>query len=212
MLGPQIDTESDAILQEVSLYDAVMHFMCIFWKILFACVPPIHWGGGWPAFCAALFFIGVVTCIVAEVATLLGCCCGIPDSVTAITIVALGTSLPDTFASMTAAKTSATADSAIGNVTGSNSVNVFLGLGLPWVIASTYQESQGKIYITPSGDLAFSVIVFMCCSVGGFAILGTRRCVVKGELGGDKKTAYASSAVLVFLWIIYVVLSIIKAM
>jgi len=31
-----------------------------------------------------------------------------------------------------------TADAAIGNVTGSNSVNVFLGLGLPWALATTY--------------------------------------------------------------------------
>ena len=58
--------------------------------------------------------------------------------VTAITLVALGTSLPDTFASMTAAKNADSADSAIGNITGSNSVNVFLGLGLPWSIAVTF--------------------------------------------------------------------------
>jgi solute carrier family 8 (sodium/calcium exchanger) len=52
--------------------------------------------------------------------------------------VALGTSLPDTFASVTAAQQSPYADSAVGNVTGSNCVNVFLGLGLPWVISSQY--------------------------------------------------------------------------
>lgn len=71
-------------------------------------------------------------------AILLGCEIGLRESVTAITIVALGTSLPDTFASMTAARTSEFADSAIGNITGSNSVNVFLGLGVPWAIATTY--------------------------------------------------------------------------
>lgn len=80
----------------------------------------------------------MVTLVINEIATVLGCVAGIRESVTAITIVALGTSLPDTFASMTAAKTSEYADSAIGNVTGSNSVNVFLGLGLPWAIAATY--------------------------------------------------------------------------
>ena len=58
--------------------------------------------------------------------------------VTAITFVALGTSLPDTFASKAAAVNEKSADNAIGNVTGSNSVNVFLGLGVPWVIASIY--------------------------------------------------------------------------
>jgi len=32
----------------------------------------------------------------------------------------------------------ATADNSVGNVTGSNSVNVFLGLGLPWSVAAVY--------------------------------------------------------------------------
>jgi len=50
----------------------------------------------------------------------------------------MGTSLPDTFASRIAAQKEKTADNAIGNVTGSNSVNVFLGLGLPWALASCY--------------------------------------------------------------------------
>merc|ERR1712010_102821 len=110
--------------------------------------------------------------IVGDAAALLGCFIGLPNSITAITIVALGTSLPDTFASMTAAKTSEFADSAVGNVTGSNSVNVFLGLGLPWVIASTYQENRGKEYITPPGDLAYSVTVFVICSLLCFLVLG----------------------------------------
>jgi len=122
------------------------HFTSIFWKLIFAFVPPVRWGGGWPAFICALTFIGAVTAIVGEAASMFGCELGVPDSVTAITFVALGTSLPDTFASMTAAKSSDSADSAIGNVTGSNSVNVFLGLGLPWAIASVYQESDGKLH------------------------------------------------------------------
>lgn len=143
MLGPTVNNEN-LVLDEVTLSEAVGHFFTITWKVLFACVPPTHWGGGWPAFLIALSFIGGVTAIVGEVASLLGCVFNMPDSVTAITLVALGTSLPDTFASMTAAKSSEYADSAVGNVTGSNSVNVFLGLGLPWVIASTYQENRNK--------------------------------------------------------------------
>ena len=50
--------------------------------------------------------------------------------------------MPDTFASMTAARAEKHADAAIGNVTGSNSVNVFLGLGLPWVVATAYESSK----------------------------------------------------------------------
>jgi len=119
--------------------DGFMHLFSIGWKLFFALIPPPHWGGGWPCFCIALGFIGIVTFIVAEFANLFGCVLGIPEGITAITFVALGTSLPDTFASMAAAQCEKYADSAIGNVTGSNSVNVFLGLGLPWCISATYE-------------------------------------------------------------------------
>ena len=78
------------------------------------------------------------TILIGDMASLFGCAVGLKDSITAITFVALGTSLPDTFASMAAAKGDKYADNSIGNVTGSNSVNVFLGLGLPWTIASIY--------------------------------------------------------------------------
>ena len=64
----------------------------------------------------------------------MGCQISLKPEVTAITFVALGTSLPDTFASMAAARGDKYADNSIGNVTGSNSVNVFLGLGLGWLI------------------------------------------------------------------------------
>ena len=51
---------------------------------------------------------------------LLGCTTGLMQQVTGVTFIALGTSLPDTIASRTAALQDDTADAAIGNVTGSN--------------------------------------------------------------------------------------------
>ncbi len=140
MLHPQ--KNEDGEIEDISCADAVFHFLCIGWKVLFACIPPPHMAGGWLAFMIALTFIGFVTAIVGEIATLFGCVIGIKPAVTAITFVALGTSLPDTFASKQAAQESEYADSAIGNVTGSNSVNVFLGLGLPWFMASIYYMSN----------------------------------------------------------------------
>ena len=52
--------------------------------------------------------------------------------------MALGTSMPDTFASRAAAINEKYADSSIGNINGSNAVNVFLGLGLPWLMSTIY--------------------------------------------------------------------------
>ena len=135
-LGPTIDEEGN--LEEVSGFEAFFHFISIGWKVFFAFIPPVKIFGGWVAFIIALAMIGFVTGIVGEFANLFGCVIGLKQAVTAITFVALGTSLPDTFASKQAAEQSDNADSAIGNVTGSNSVNVFLGLGLPWLIATLY--------------------------------------------------------------------------
>lgn len=129
----------DGEIEDIGFMDGLLHFLTIFWKLVFATVPPSHYKGGWACFVGAISAIGVVTFIVGEFATVLGCVVGLRDTVTAITLVALGTSLPDTFASMTAATQEKYADPAIGNVTGSNSVNVFLGLGVPWVIAVIYE-------------------------------------------------------------------------
>jgi hypothetical protein len=46
----------------------------------------------------------VLTGLIGDLASMAGCCLGMPDEITAITIVALGTSLPDTFASLMAAQ------------------------------------------------------------------------------------------------------------
>merc|ERR1712057_40589 len=101
-------------------------------------MPPTDICGGRLSFFSALLMIAGVTVLVTDLATFLGCVIGIPGEITAITLVALGTSLPDTFASKVAAQQDPYADASVGNVTGSNSVNVFLGLGLPWTIGAFY--------------------------------------------------------------------------
>lgn len=103
-LQPCIDEDNN--FDDVTLFEALFHFATIGWKVLFACIPPCEWGGGKPAFIVALAMIGGITAIVAEVATVLGCTVNLKPAVTAITLVAVGTSLPDTFASMTAAQQS----------------------------------------------------------------------------------------------------------
>merc|ERR1719309_592121 len=121
--------------------------------------------GGWPCFFTSLTFIGIIVIVVGDLAGIFGCLVDLKDEVTAITFVALGTSLPDTFASKTAAVSEKHADNAIGNVTGSNSVNVFLGLGLPWLVASIYWAIQDpeKGFRVEAGSLGFSVTLYTIC-------------------------------------------------
>lgn len=134
------------------------------------------------------------------------------SSVTAITFVALGTSLPDTFASVTAANNSEYADAAIGNVTGSNCVNVFLGLGLPWLYASIYWNNKAGVnYAVPAGTLSFSVANFLVVSVLCLIILFIRRKTIGGELGGPTGPKWVSAIILVSLWVFYIAMSTLKA-
>lgn len=187
--------------------DYFLHFISFYWKVIHATIPPTDIAGGWATFCVSLMFIGVITMFVGDMAKMFGCCIGVDDKITAITFVALGTSLPDTFASVEATVSDENADAAITNVTGSNSVNVFLGLGLPWVMATLYHAGMGTTYRYPSGDLNFSVIVFFGFAVACIGLLLVRRKWFGGELGGPKMPAYLSSAFLVFSWLAYVALS-----
>jgi solute carrier family 8 (sodium/calcium exchanger) len=187
--------------------DYLMHFLSFYWKVLHALIPPTDYGGGWYTFVVSLVFIGVITMFVGDTAKMLGCCIGLADAITAITFVALGTSLPDTFASVEATTSDDTADAAITNVTGSNSVNVFLGLGLPWVMACLYHAANGTTFYYKSGDLVFSVLVYFVFAFICIGILYVRRKKCGGELGGNKTVAYASSAALGTSWLLYIVLS-----
>ena len=59
--------------------------------------------GGYPAFFISIGSIGFVTAAIGDIASHLGCFIRLKDSINAITFVALGTAVPDTFASMLAA-------------------------------------------------------------------------------------------------------------
>jgi len=207
--------------------DKIIHTIMVFWKVLGATIPPPRIMGGWCCFIYSLGMIGLVTALIGDLAGLFGCVIGLSDQVTAITFVALGTSLPDTFASKMAAVHERTADAAITNVTGSNSVNVFLGLGLAWMISAifwnnnadkpwsmkvachvAYDFPKGAFYVK-AGSLVFTVLVFCGCAVTTFIILAVRRVKVGGELGGPGKNIVCGS--LMMLWVFYVILSSLKS-
>lgn len=118
--------------------DWFLHIFTFPLKVSLSLIPPTHIYGGYPTFVIALCAVGLLTKVVGDSASAFGNAIRLDPVITAITIVALGTSLPDTFASRISAINDKTADNAVGNVTGSNSVNVFLGLGIPWLIGSIY--------------------------------------------------------------------------
>jgi len=210
---------------EAAPSDWVFHIIAVPWKVLFALIPPTAYLGGWPCFFASLFFIGLCTAFIGDLAELFGCVLDVNDTLTAIVFVALGTSMPDLFASKAAATQDPFADASIVNVTGSNSVNVFLGLGLPWTIGAIYWTIRGRTdyweqqilqvvdadtlsglatdearFIAPAKGLVFSVVVFSVGAIIALGILTLRRWTVGAELGGPRKPKAVSFVTFIFLW------------
>lgn len=216
---------------DAGFVDWLCHVTSLIFKLAFMVVPPSILGGGWCRFFASLGMIGVVTGLAGDISSLLGCCIGIPDDITAVTLVALGTSLPDTLASKAAALADETADNAIGNITGSNCVNVFLGIGISWTIGAVYWERStppteewekysfnGKTFkdlyldkhpyggfFVPTSTLAFSVGVYTGFALVCLAYLQYRRYAYGGELGGPACSQRTGALFLFFLWVVYIV-------
>lgn len=55
--------------------------------------------GGWACFSVSILMIGFLTAIIGDVAAHFGCTIGLKDAVTAISFVAMGTSIPGRFSS-----------------------------------------------------------------------------------------------------------------
>lgn len=158
------------------------HLQSFIFNYFFSLFHSTDMAGGYLCFVISIFSIGVVTAVIGDVASHFGCTLGIKDSVTAIVFVALGTSIPgnsltdiephwteesnafsstplhsstDTFASKVAAIQDKYADASVGNVTGSNAVNVFLGIGVAWTIAACYHAFHGRDFIVDPGKWVF---------------------------------------------------------
>ncbi|GLD69436.1 sodium/calcium exchanger 1-like isoform X1 [Lates japonicus] len=195
-----------------SCFDYVMHFLTVFWKVLFAFVPPTEYWNGWACFVVSICMIGLLTAVIGDLASHFGCTVGLKDSVTAVVFVALGTSVPDTFASKVAAIQDQYADASIGNVTGSNAVNVFLGIGVAWSIAAIYHHSNGEEFKVDPGTLAFSVTLF---TIFAFVCVATlmyrRRPEIGGELGGPRTAKALTTMLFISLWLLYILFSSLEA-
>uniref|UniRef100_A0AAV2KJU8 Calx-beta domain-containing protein n=1 Tax=Knipowitschia caucasica TaxID=637954 RepID=A0AAV2KJU8_KNICA len=196
-----------------SCFDYIMHFLTVFWKVLFAFVPPTEYWNGWACFLVSISLIGALTAVTGDLASHFGCTVGLKDSVTAVVFVALGTSVPDTFASKVAAIQDQYADASIGNVTGSNAVNVFLGIGVAWTIAAVAWRSRGQPFRVDPGNLAFSVTLFtvMACVCVCMLLYRRRASVAGGELGGPRTCKVVTAIVFASLWLIYILLASLEA-
>ncbi|GMH28576.1 hypothetical protein Nepgr_030419 [Nepenthes gracilis] len=188
-------------------------FLLLPWRFMFAFVPPYHIAHGWIAFICSLLFISGIAYVVTILTDRISCVTGINAYVIALTALASGTSWPDLVASKIAAERQTTADSAIANIICSNSVNIYVGIGIPWLIDTAYNfiAYQKPLYVQNAGALSFSLLVFFATSAGCIGVLVLRRLTLGAELGGPRIWAWTTCAYLLLLWLIFVILSSLKA-
>ncbi|XP_049944981.1 sodium/potassium/calcium exchanger 3 [Schistocerca serialis cubense] len=110
-------------------------------------------------FLMCIIWIGSLSYVVAWMITIIGDTLKIPDSVMGITFLAAGTSVPEAVSSVIVAK-QGHGSMGISNSIGSNTFDILLCLGLPWLIkASFLPTTEGRHYVgINSRGLEYSAI------------------------------------------------------
>ena len=88
----------------------------------------------------------------------------IPEIIIGLTIVSIGTSMPELFVSITSA-TRGSSDMAIGNVVGSNIANLLLILGLSSVLMPVKFKKETRLIEMPL-CLGISIVFAIVCNIG----------------------------------------------
>ncbi len=94
----------------------------------------------------------------------------IPEIIIGLTIVSIGTSMPELFVSITSAL-DGYSDMAIGNIIGSNLCNLLLILGLSATIKPVVFQKETRLYEIPMCLLVTIVLMYFCNSQGGISRL-----------------------------------------
>ncbi|KAM9765754.1 sodium/potassium/calcium exchanger 5 [Menidia menidia] len=119
-------------------------------------------------FLMSAVWISAFTYVLVWMVTVVGETLGIPDTVMGLTLLAAGTSIPDTVASVMVAR-EGKADMAMSNIVGSNVFDM-LCLGLPWFIKTAFVDTNNPVEVNSTGLLFISStlllsIVFLFVSV-----------------------------------------------
>ncbi|KAF6732627.1 Sodium/potassium/calcium exchanger 5 [Oryzias melastigma] len=146
--------ESDLkrILWVLSLPVIVLLFMTVpdcrrrFWKQWFMIT-----------FFMSAVWISAFTYVLVWMVTVVGETLGIPDTVMGLTLLAAGTSIPDTVASVMVAR-EGKADMAMSNIVGSNVFDM-LCLGLPWFIKTAFVDTINPVEVNSTG------LIFVSCTL-----------------------------------------------
>ncbi|XP_054157140.1 sodium/potassium/calcium exchanger 3-like [Oppia nitens] len=137
-------------------------------------------------FTISVVWIGALTYVCVWMVTIIGFTFGLPDTVSGLTLLAAGTSVPELISSVLVVRKASQADMAICNSIGSNIFDILFCLGVPWLLKSViWMFQKGTIDLAstavPIDSTALPLTTF-CLLMSIFALLATFQ-LTKWKLG-----------------------------
>jgi len=116
------------------------------------------------AFFSSVVWISVISYGMVESASALGCALKVPEVVMGTLVLAAGTSVPDALSSVAVAR-AGQGDMAVANAVGSNVFDVWLGLGLPWLLVL---PGRGGSEAVGAGGALWPSVVLLAAVLAGY--------------------------------------------
>jgi K+-dependent Na+/Ca+ exchanger-like protein len=115
-----------------------MWLLSLPWYAAFTLTVPDCGKSGWErwylvSFFSSVLWISAISYGMVDAAAVVGCVLDVPEVVMGTLVLAAGTSIPDALSSVSVAK-AGQGDMAVANAVGSNVFDIWLGLGLPWLV------------------------------------------------------------------------------
>lgn len=110
-------------------------------------------------FFMSVVWIGIISYLCSWMVTIIGHTFELPDSVSGITILAAGISVPEIIASVIVVR-NGMANMAMSNLIGSNIFDVLFCLGVPWLLKTTMFSKTGVLVINSSA-LTYTTITLL---------------------------------------------------
>jgi len=140
-------------------------------------------------FAIVVFWISLYTYVMVDGADRLGCIVKMPSVMMGLIILAAGTSVPDMVASMAVAR-EGHADMAAANAVGSNTFDILVGLGVPWLIKCLM--IGGEIAV-PAARLSESIAILAGALIFYLVILRWNGWLLDRKIGASMLVIYFGS-------------------
>lgn len=151
------------------LWGIALPFTCLYYVTIPDC-RKVRWEGWFlVTFFVSLVWMALLTYVLVWMLAIIGFTCGIPDTVMGLTLLAVGTSLPDTFSSFIVAR-KGEGDMAVSHANGSNMFNILFCLGLPWFLQTALLE-VGSVVTVRNQGINFTVACLFASVVIPVAIV-----------------------------------------